>query len=75
MNVSEINPGSLETLAHYVETTICLTLFTVYIVVTLQSHSTIHAPGATLPQRAAWPILFPKRWMQKKPDKSADDNV
>jgi len=75
MNVSEINPGSLETLAHYVETTICLTLFTVYLVITLQPHSTIHTPGGTLLQRAAWPILFSKRWIQKKPDKSADDNV
>jgi len=75
MNVAEINPGSLQTLTHYVETTVALTIFTVYIVVALQSHSTIHNPGSSLLQRVAWPILFSKRWIWKKPVKSAEHNV
>jgi len=58
MNVVEINSGSLETLNHYVETTIALTVFTIYIVVTLQTHTSFHEKGATLQRRAAWPILL-----------------
>lgn len=66
MHVKEMSIGSPETLAHYVETTIALTLFTAYIVVTLQAHSTVHKQNATLRERAVWPILFSHRWMQQK---------
>jgi len=58
MNVIEINPQSLETLNHYVEATIALTMFTFYIVVTLQTHTAFHEKGAKLQRRAAWPILL-----------------
>ncbi|KAG1736654.1 uncharacterized protein EDB91DRAFT_1141995 [Suillus paluster] len=58
MNVAEINPGTLGTIPHYVETTISLTLLTVYIVVTLQTHSSFHKKNATFLQRAAWPVLL-----------------
>jgi hypothetical protein len=58
MNVKEINSGSLETLAHYVETTLSLTVFTIYLVVTLQSYSSVHRKGAKLRERAAWPGMF-----------------
>ena len=62
----EINPGSLETLAHYVEITISLTLLTVYIVVTLQKHTSFHAENAEFHERAAWPYLFLRRRIQEK---------
>ncbi|KAG1736662.1 uncharacterized protein EDB91DRAFT_1142013, partial [Suillus paluster] len=42
MNVAEINPGTLATIPQYVETTISLTLLTVYIIITLQTHSSFH---------------------------------
>jgi hypothetical protein len=58
MNVKEINPGSLETLVRYIWVTIVLTLITVYVVVTLQAHTSFHEPGAGLQGRAAWPILL-----------------
>jgi hypothetical protein len=58
MNVKEINPGSLETLVRYIWVTIVLTLLTVYVVVTLQTHTSFHEPGAKLQKRAAWPILL-----------------
>jgi hypothetical protein len=58
MNVKEINPGSLETLVRYVWVTIVLTLITVYVVVTLQAHTSFHEPGDGLQKRAAWPILL-----------------
>ena len=64
MNVKEINTGSLETLAHYVETTISLTLFTIYVVVTLQPYSSIHKPDATFGRRVVWPILLLWKWMK-----------
>jgi len=63
MNVVEINPGSLQTLAHYVEATISLTLLTFYLVITLQKRTSIHRPNATFYERAAWPYLFLRRWI------------
>jgi len=80
MNVKEINSGSLETLAHYVETTISLTLFTIYVVVTLQPYSTFHRKEAKLGERAAWPgILLWKviHWREYAHPrvKAADDKV
>ncbi|OAX34434.1 hypothetical protein K503DRAFT_774540 [Rhizopogon vinicolor AM-OR11-026] len=71
MNVREINDGSLETLAHYAETTISLTLLTVYIVVTLQPHTSFHEENAPLGQRMAWPYRFLKKWIEKTDPKSA----
>ncbi|KAG1736655.1 uncharacterized protein EDB91DRAFT_1142006 [Suillus paluster] len=67
MNVAEINPTSLETIPHYVETTISLTLLTVYIVITLQTHSSFHKDNATFLQRAAWPVLSLRRIVFKTP--------
>jgi len=66
MNVVEINPGSLETLAHYVEATISLTLLTFYIVIALQKHTSFHEANAKFHQRAAWPYLFLRRWILEK---------
>ncbi|KAJ8586915.1 hypothetical protein M405DRAFT_883015 [Rhizopogon salebrosus TDB-379] len=66
MNVKEINPGSLETLVRYVWVTIVLTLITVYVVVTLQAHTSFHEPGAGLQRRAAWPILFIWKMLPEK---------
>ncbi|KAJ8580013.1 hypothetical protein M405DRAFT_855074 [Rhizopogon salebrosus TDB-379] len=58
MNIKEINPGTLWTLVRYIEITIGLTLFTVYVVVTLQTHTFFHKPGARFWERAIWPILL-----------------
>jgi len=66
MNVVEINPTSLGTLAHYVETTISFTLFTVYIVIALQTETSFHEKDAKFYQRAAWPYLFLRRWILEK---------
>jgi hypothetical protein len=79
IHVKEINePASLETLGHYVEATITMTLFTVYIVITFQKDSLFHDEGARLPKRAAWLILF--LWNlqareKKAREKTADDMV
>jgi hypothetical protein len=80
MNVKEINPGSLETFARYVETTLSLTLLTVYIVITLQPHSTVHRKEANLRERAAWPgillwkVIHGKMYGQPQV-KTVDDKV
>ncbi|KAG2114129.1 cora-like Mg2+ transporter protein-domain-containing protein [Suillus clintonianus] len=64
MNVKEINNGT-QTLTHYVETTVALTLITIYVVISLQKQSWFHKRQDTLVQRAAWPILYPWRtWWQ-----------
>jgi len=58
MNVMEMKPRVLETINRYVEVTVALTVFTFYIVVTLQTHTSLHEKGAKLQSRAAWPILL-----------------
>jgi hypothetical protein len=59
MNVKEISgSASFQTLVHYIVATIVLTLFTVYIVITLRTYSSFHVRGAGLLQRAAWPFIF-----------------
>ena len=79
MNVLEIN-GTPEPLARYIETTISLTLFTAYIVITLQTHSSFHSPNSPLRIRAAWPGIFLWRVihaiMNPRPkEKMADEKV
>jgi len=63
MNVAEINPGSLETLAHYVKTTISFTVLTVYVVITFQTQTSFHEENAKFHQHAVWPYLFLRRWI------------
>jgi len=65
MNVREFNTNSPETLDRYVGVTIGLTLFTFYIVIAVQKHTSFHERGARLRDRAAWPILYPKRLAQE----------
>jgi Mg2+ and Co2+ transporter CorA len=57
MNVREINPGSLETIARYVWVSLLLTFVTTWIVIALQPYSTIHKPGVSMWRRAAWPAF------------------
>ncbi|KAG1837319.1 hypothetical protein DFJ58DRAFT_669005 [Suillus subalutaceus] len=57
MNVMQFNQGSLQTLDRYVESTISLTAFTIYIVITLQTHSSFHEHNAPILRRAIWPVL------------------
>ncbi|KAG2749744.1 hypothetical protein P692DRAFT_201712546, partial [Suillus brevipes Sb2] len=80
MNVVEINPGSLETIARYVETTIALTLFTTWIVIALQPYSSIHEhSGGGVWRRMAWPFYFSNTLTeylrQVKPPSSQKDNT
>jgi hypothetical protein len=46
MNVEEFSSGGYQTLAHYAEVTLSLTLFTIYTVVTLQTQSSFSIPAA-----------------------------
>ena len=66
MNVAEMNPGTAQTLPRYVETTIVLTLVTIYVVITLQPYSSIHKENATFGERAVWPILLLRRLTRAK---------
>ena len=75
MNIKEINSGTFETLAHYVETTISLTIFTIYIVVTLQPHNSFHEENAPLQQRMMWPYQFLKKWIPKTSAKPAKEKT
>lgn len=75
MNVTEFNQGARQTLAHYVEATISLTLLTVYIVVTLQTHSSFHDHDAPFLRRAVWPVLTFWKIMHKTKEKTVEDMV
>ncbi|KAM6495200.1 CorA-like Mg2+ transporter domain containing protein [Amanita muscaria] len=56
MNVAEINPGTNGTIAQYFETTIALTMATVWIIIAFQSrHIFPHMPFW---KRLGWPILL-----------------
>lgn len=65
MNVAEFNQGSRETIAHYIEVTISLTLLTIYVVVTLQPHNSFHDRHTPFLRRAAWPALLLWKMMYK----------
>jgi len=58
MNVVEINSGSLETLAAYVESTVILTVITAWAMVALQEHSSFHPGGRDFLKRVAWPVFY-----------------
>ncbi|KAG2065410.1 hypothetical protein BDR04DRAFT_1174855 [Suillus decipiens] len=73
MNVMEFNQGSLQTLDHYVEASISLTLFTIYIVITLQPHSSLHDTDAPFLRRAVWPILTLCKIMAKTRVRTVED--
>ncbi|KAG1814731.1 uncharacterized protein BJ212DRAFT_1481921 [Suillus subaureus] len=75
MNVVEFNQGSLQTLDRYVEVTISLTLFTIYIVVTLQTYSSFHDRNAPFLRRAVWPILTLWKIVYKPKEKTVRDMV
>jgi hypothetical protein len=80
MNVVEINPGSLETIARYVETTIALTLLTTWIVIALQPYSSIHEnSGGGVWRRIAWPFYFSNTlkayYRQVRPSSPQADNA
>jgi len=66
MNVVEINPSLLATLAHYIKTTISSTPTTVYVVITHQTHTSFHEENAKFHQRAAWSYLSPQTLMLEK---------
>lgn len=63
MNVREFigDPNGVpapETLPRYVAVTLSLTIFTVWLVIALQPHSSVHPPGCSPWRRFGWPIFF-----------------
>ncbi|KAI6131031.1 hypothetical protein EDD16DRAFT_1792413 [Pisolithus croceorrhizus] len=58
MNVKEINSGAYETLGHYAEATITLTVLTTWLVVAMQTESSFWPKGSPWWHRLAWPIFF-----------------
>ncbi|KAI6131035.1 hypothetical protein EDD16DRAFT_1700414 [Pisolithus croceorrhizus] len=66
MNVAEINPGTYETLNHYAEVTVSLTVLTAWLVIAMQTESSFWPEGSPWWRRLAWPIYFTaarvKKW-------------
>lgn len=65
MNVSEINPGTFGSIAHYIEVALPLTLLTAWIMVAFQS-AYIVPEGTTFFQRLGWPVLMIKTIFESK---------
>ncbi|KAF9237252.1 hypothetical protein BU15DRAFT_48954 [Melanogaster broomeanus] len=57
MNVRELNGGK-ESIVHYVEATLTLTLFTAWLVVALQTESNFHPKESSFWRRAGWPMFY-----------------
>ncbi|KAF9530553.1 hypothetical protein CPB83DRAFT_850531 [Crepidotus variabilis] len=66
MNVSEINPGTFGSLAHYVEVALPLTLLTAWIMVAFQS-AYIIPDGTSFFARLWWPVFLVKSMLPQKP--------
>ncbi|KAG2035206.1 hypothetical protein BDR03DRAFT_983811 [Suillus americanus] len=75
MNVGEFSNGGLQTLAHYAEVTVSLTLLTIYVVVTFQTRSSFHDHNSPFLRRAVWPVLTFWKMMYKLKEKPAEDTV
>ena len=58
MNVAEINPGTKEHLSNFAIATVLLTLFTAWLVIALQFHSSFWPPGSGVFRRIAWPVFY-----------------
>jgi len=65
MNIYQINPSAIGSLAHFVEVTIPLTLLTIWIIMALQSKQYFGQGDATIFPHLIWPYLWWKRvWKQ-----------
>lgn len=66
MNISEIVPGTTESLEHYFETALPLTLASVWVIIAFQSKYVL---GDEMPfwQRLGWPILMPLKRLEWGP--------
>ncbi|KAI9568117.1 hypothetical protein HD554DRAFT_2022923, partial [Boletus coccyginus] len=58
MNVREMNQGTTETLARYVEVTIGLTVLTSWLAIALQKESTFHVQNSNNWERVLWPVFY-----------------
>lgn len=66
MNVAEINPGSLETLPHYVAAAVPFTIATVWIIIAFQSKY-IFKTEVSFWWRLTWPFqLFYEMYIRKQ---------
>ena len=65
MNVSEINPGSLETISHYVAIAVPLTLVTAWIIIAFQS-TYIFPENTGFFLRLGWPIYLVYKMMVQR---------
>lgn len=63
MNVIEINPFGGETLAHYIEGTVGLTILASWVAIALQVESSFFPSGSTVWRRAGWPVYYVWRWV------------
>ncbi|KAF8958968.1 hypothetical protein BDZ97DRAFT_1430263 [Flammula alnicola] len=79
MNVREINPGTLGTLAHYVAVSISLTLLSAWVIIAFQSKY-LFSTNKSFLVRLAWPVHIVSEWLKtlrsgKKREKSDADIV
>jgi hypothetical protein len=64
MNVMELNAGTYGTIPHYVETTLPLTLFTIWIIVAFQGRFVLRENEAMW-KKLLWPIVLLQRLLSR----------
>ncbi|KAI5996503.1 hypothetical protein F5J12DRAFT_785455 [Pisolithus orientalis] len=69
MNIMEINPGTRETLSHYAEATVTLTVLTAWLVIAVQTESSFWPKGSPRWRRLVWPIYFVANLRHRLTDK------
>ena len=76
MNVMELNQGTYGTLAHYAETTLPLTIVTIWVVFAFQNSFTVRDAGDTW-TKLLWPILILRALFYKprKPEDSRNASI
>ena len=65
MNVKEINPGTKDTVPHYIATVVPLTLLGIWVMTAFQSKHFLQ--GQSVWQRFLWPVVMVKRLFTREP--------
>lgn len=74
MNINDLVPDTLGTLAHYFEVAIPLTLITIWVVVTFQSKN-IYPEGTSLFTRLGWPVQLCLNLLNYKDSRQYNENI
>ncbi|KAF8584986.1 hypothetical protein K439DRAFT_1616330 [Ramaria rubella] len=73
MNIKEINPGTLGSLAHYFETALPLTIVTIWVIVAYQGKWHEGEGDMSIWMRLMWPIMYVRRLLDGRQEGGGSD--